>query len=155
MCCLSLYEYNLLDSTFPSLVPECQQSRQKGIKVNVCFSTLGKHLTEKTIYILIAFFHYINSSSAFHPGGGMNVCKLLASIRIKETLELSRGSRGHNPPSYQHWNCFSVWSPFKTCGTQFVQNLTSPDQVSYAEQEVAALEFSLDPRSCLLEQLTA
>lgn len=87
MCCLSLYEYNLLDSTFPSLVPECQQSRQKGIKVNVCFSTLGKHLTEKTIYILIAFFHYINSSSAFHPGGGMNVCKLLASIRIKETLE--------------------------------------------------------------------
>lgn len=86
---LSLYGDNLLDSTFPSLVPKCLQPRQKGIKMNVCFSTSRKHLWGKTIYILIASFHYINSSSAFHLGDCRNVCKhWQVQERITDSPEL-------------------------------------------------------------------
>lgn len=121
------------------------------------FRPIVKALTEKTIYILIAFFHFINSSSASHLGVCRNVCKHWQDKKESQTLSRAvKGLWGPQPTSRQHWNCFSVRSPFQTCVTHSAEHSLRPEvelsmrecsncweDFSYCEQEIDALELSL------------
>lgn len=118
------------------------------------FQHFGKALTEKTIYILIAFFHFINSSSAFHPGGCRNVCK---HVSLRKNHRRSRAVKGPQrpqtrlPPALEsllcgaslQGSCPPRWGalPPASLHPERSQHFKCLER-SYLEQEVDALALS-------------